>query len=58
MRDSLEEESLYRLGVVTWAEEQGEEDEGQVETGGENVHDQEIYKKPVQSIINGWQPDT
>ena len=47
MRDSLEEKSLYRLGVVTWAEEQGEEDQGQVETGGENVGNQQVDKEPA-----------
>ena len=48
MRDTLEEKPLYRLSVVSGAsEEQREENKGQVETGGENVDDQKIYKKPA-----------
>ena len=47
MGHSLEEKLLDRLGVVTgFAYEQGEENQGQVETGGENVHDQKIHQKP------------
>ena len=46
--DRLEEEPLYRLSLVTGAaDEQREENKGQVETGGENVDDQKIYKKPA-----------
>ena len=48
MGNSLEEKCLNRLSPVIRAEEQGEEDQRQVETGGENVGDQEIYKKPEQ----------
>ena len=48
VRDTLEEKPLYRLSVVSRAsEEQREENKGQVETGGENVDDQKIYKKPA-----------
>ena len=47
MGDSLEEKPLYRLGVLSGAaEEQREENKGQVETGRENVHDQKIHQKP------------
>ena len=47
--DSLEEKSLEQLSVVTTVgDEQREENEGEVETGGENVDDEKIYKKPAQ----------
>ena len=50
--DSLEEKSLYRLRVITGStDEQREENKGQVETGGENVHDQKIYKKPAVNYL-------
>ena len=51
MRDRLEEETLHQLQVrvvTVWrGQEEREEDQGQVQTGGENVGNQQVDKEPA-----------